>query len=191
MARNGSGTFSRNYDFTADRDAGSPSNIISADKVDTEFDDIATALTASIAKDGQTTPTANLPMGGFKLTGVATAAPAARSEYVSVAAQQDSMAVFADGGGTADAITAAISPAPTALVNGQRFRVRATAANATTTASSGRSFSAVRSLSARSASRAGKQTCDACWRAYYSTPDAGASWQTSLIRICRQSACSI
>jgi len=32
--------------------------------------DIASALTASIAKDGQTTPTANLPMGGYVLTGL-------------------------------------------------------------------------------------------------------------------------
>ena len=133
MARNGSGTFSRNYDFTADRDAGSPSNIISADKVDTEFDDIATALTASIAKDGQTTPSADLPMGGFKHTGVATAAPSARTQYVPVSGLQDSLSVFADGGGTVSAITAAISPAPSALVNGMRFRVRATGANSSTT----------------------------------------------------------
>ena len=133
MSRNGSGTFSRNYDFTADRDAGSPSNIISADKVDTEFDDIATALTASIAKDGQTTPSDDLPMGGFKHTGVATAAPSARTQYVPVSGLQDSLSVFADGGGTVSAITAAISPAPSALVNGMRFRVRATGANSSTT----------------------------------------------------------
>jgi hypothetical protein len=35
--------------------------------------DIAAALTASIANDGQTVPVANLPMGGFKHTGVAVA----------------------------------------------------------------------------------------------------------------------
>lgn len=131
--RNGSGTYVRDYDFTADRDAGSPSNIISADKVDAEIDAIATALTASIAKDGQTTPTASLPMGGFFHTGVSTAAPVARSQYVPVSGLQDSLSVFADGGGTADAITAAISPAPAALVNGMRFRVRATGANTVTT----------------------------------------------------------
>lgn len=131
--RNGSGTYVRDYDFTADRDAGSPSNIISADKVDAEIDAIATALTASIAKDGQTTPTASLPMGGFFHTGVSTAAPVARSQYVPVSGLQDSLSVYAAAGGTVDAITAAISPAPSALVNGQRFRVRAAGANTSTT----------------------------------------------------------
>jgi hypothetical protein len=33
--------------------------------------DFATAVTNSLAKNGETTPTANLPMGGFKLTGLA------------------------------------------------------------------------------------------------------------------------
>lgn len=132
MARNGSGTFSRNYDFTADRDAGSPSNIISADKVDTEFDDIATALTASIAKDGQTTPTANLPLGGFKLTGHATAAPAARSDSVSAANLQDNGATFIAAAGT-DTITATYAPAITALVNGMELCFRAAAASTSTT----------------------------------------------------------
>lgn len=37
------------------------------------MNDIATALTQSIASTGVTTPTANLPMGGFKHTGVALA----------------------------------------------------------------------------------------------------------------------
>jgi hypothetical protein len=31
---------------------------------------MAQALTASIAKDGQTTPTANIPLGGFRITGL-------------------------------------------------------------------------------------------------------------------------
>jgi hypothetical protein len=32
--------------------------------------DITTALSTALYKDGQATPTANIPMGGFKLTGV-------------------------------------------------------------------------------------------------------------------------
>lgn len=35
--------------------------------------DLATGLSTCITKDGQTTPTANIPMGSFKLTGVALA----------------------------------------------------------------------------------------------------------------------
>lgn len=41
-----------------------------ADAVNSNNADIAAALTQSISKDGQTTPTASLPMGGFKLTGL-------------------------------------------------------------------------------------------------------------------------
>lgn len=131
MARNGSGTFTRLYDFTADRDAGSPTNVISADKIDGEFDDISTALTASIAKDGQTTPTADLPMGGFKHTGVATTI-SARSNYAPVAVLQDGTAQWISASGT-DTITATYSPAIPALVSGMELRFRAAAANATTT----------------------------------------------------------
>lgn len=66
MARNGSGTYSL--------PSGNPvvtGTVISSTWANTTLSDIATALTASIAKDGQTTPTANLPMGGYKLTGLA------------------------------------------------------------------------------------------------------------------------
>lgn len=45
--------------------------VIDPDDHNTTLDDIADALTASLAKDGQTTPTADLPMGGFKHTGAA------------------------------------------------------------------------------------------------------------------------
>ena len=131
MARNGSGTFTRLYDFTADRDSGSPLNVISADRVDGEFDDMASALTASIAKDGQTTPTADLPMGGFKHTSVSTTVTA-RAQYTPVAVLQDGGPVFIAAAGT-DTITATYSPAIPALVNGAELRFRAAAANATTT----------------------------------------------------------
>src|SRR3954469_24131198 len=33
--------------------------------------DLTTALSTAMYKDGQATPTANIPMGGFKLTGLA------------------------------------------------------------------------------------------------------------------------
>lgn len=65
MPRNGSGTFSL--------PAGNPvvsGTTISSTTHNNTLSDIATAITQSIAKDGQTVPTANLPMGGFKLTGL-------------------------------------------------------------------------------------------------------------------------
>lgn len=70
MAFNGSGVFNRLYNWVNDAAA----NIkIRADRMDAEFNGIATGLTNCITKDGQTTVTANLPMVGFKHTGVGNA----------------------------------------------------------------------------------------------------------------------
>tara|TARA_R110000868_G_scaffold376148_5_gene640934 strand:+ start:439 stop:1731 length:1293 start_codon:yes stop_codon:yes gene_type:complete len=68
MSRNGSGTYS------APVNSWNPAvNGVSATSSDYQalLDDIVAALTASVCKDGQTTMTGNLPMGGFKLTGLA------------------------------------------------------------------------------------------------------------------------
>jgi len=65
MSRNGSGTYTL--------PAGNPvvtGTTISSTWANNSLSDIATALTQSLAKDGQTTPTANIPMGSFKLTGL-------------------------------------------------------------------------------------------------------------------------
>src|SRR5574343_1134196 len=66
MARNGSGTYSL--------PAGNPvvtGTTIQSTWANNTLSDIATALTQSLSQDGQTPVTANLPMGGFKLTGLA------------------------------------------------------------------------------------------------------------------------
>lgn len=128
IPRNGAGLFTRAYNWVSDRDAAIP---ITASRVDADTQDIADALTASIAKDGQTTVTANLPMANFRHTGVGSGV--ARTDYASLGQEQDGTANWIAGGGTADAITATYSPAITALIDGQVCRVRATAANATTT----------------------------------------------------------
>lgn len=63
MARNGAGSYSL--------PVGNPvvtQTTITSTWANTTLSDIATALTGSIAADGQTTPTANIPMGGFKIT---------------------------------------------------------------------------------------------------------------------------
>lgn len=67
VARNGSGTYVRVHDWTTDAAAGVA---ITASRVDAEADDMATALSESIARDGQTTITANIPFASFKLTGL-------------------------------------------------------------------------------------------------------------------------
>jgi len=66
MPRNGSGTYQL--------PAGQPvvtGTVISSSTFNTLTNDISNALTQSLSKDGQTPATANLPMGGFKLTGLA------------------------------------------------------------------------------------------------------------------------
>jgi hypothetical protein len=66
MSRNGLGTYSL--------PAGNPvvtGQVISSTVQNTTMTDIATALTQSLAYDGQTVPIANLPMGGYKHTGAA------------------------------------------------------------------------------------------------------------------------
>lgn len=86
MPFNGSGTFNRVYDWTDDRDADVK---ILASRMDEEMDGFATGLTNCMTLDGQSTPTANLGMGGYKLTNLGTPtadADAATKEYVDDAA---------------------------------------------------------------------------------------------------------
>lgn len=100
--------------------------------------DLATALSNRICKDGQTTVTANIPFGGYKLTGVGAAT--ARTDAATLASIQDGTGVYIGTvGGTANAITLTPSPAITAYATGQQFSFIPSAANtgATTVAISG------------------------------------------------------
>lgn len=66
MPRNGSGQYALA--------SGNPvvtGTTISSTTMNSTLSDIATALTGSVAADGQTAMSANLPMGGFKVTGMA------------------------------------------------------------------------------------------------------------------------
>lgn len=115
MPRNGTGTYSL--------PAGQPvvtGTIIDSAVFNTFTNDVAATLTASIAKDGQTTPSANLPMGGFKHTGIADGT--ARTQYASIAQAQDSTATLIVGVAGVDTITGSPSVAVPAYVTGQAFR---------------------------------------------------------------------
>lgn len=113
-----SGTFSRVHDWAADAAA----NIdIEADRHDAEDDNLATGINTCLTKDGQNTPTANLPMGGFKHTAVANAS--ARDHYATAAQLQDGSIIWCGtSAGTANAQTLSPTPAITAYVAGQLFR---------------------------------------------------------------------
>lgn len=123
MPRSGSGTY--------DLPAGNPvvtGTTISSTTHNTTSTDLAIALSDSLAKDGQTVPTANLPMGANKHTGVANAT--VRTEYPASGQIQDGTFQYIPTvGGTADAITLTISPAVTAYVAGQAFWFKAGATN--------------------------------------------------------------
>lgn len=92
--------------------------------------DVATGLSTCILKDGTQTVTANIPLGGFKITGLG--AGTARTDGASLATIQDGTGVYVGTvGGTADVITLTSSPAITAYAAGQTFRFIASGANTT------------------------------------------------------------
>ena len=126
MPYNGSGTFApppANYPAVA----FTPATAGNRNAVDADF---ATGLTTAITKDGQTTVTAHIPLGGFKLTGVGAAT--ARTDAATIATVQDGTGVYiATVGGTADVVTLTPSPAIAAYAAGQTFRFVASGANTT------------------------------------------------------------
>lgn len=116
MARDGSGNYSKPVS-----DFSSGSTISSSD-MNSTIDDIATALTGSIAKNGETTVTGNIPMGSKKLTGLTTGS--ANTDSLTLGQAQDSGFIYAASSGT-DTITLTLSPAVTAYATGQVFRFKA------------------------------------------------------------------
>lgn len=76
MPRNGSGTYSLPASSWNPATSGAT---IESSAANATLSDLAAALTQSLSKDGQTTPTGNLPMGGFKLTGLGAGAAASDS----------------------------------------------------------------------------------------------------------------
>jgi hypothetical protein len=69
MPFNGSGVFNRIYSWVTDAANGID---VSSSRTDTDTNDIASGLSNCITKDGQQTVTANIPMSGFKITGLGT-----------------------------------------------------------------------------------------------------------------------
>jgi len=125
MAFNGAGLFQRLYNWVNDKNLAIP---ITASRMDDEMNGMATGLSTCLTKDGQTLPTANLPMNSLRHLNVANAQ--ARNEYVAMGQLQDNTACW--GGtatGSANAIVVATSPAISALAAGQRVQFKASALN--------------------------------------------------------------
>lgn len=93
--------------------------LIEASKFNAVINDIATGLSTCVTKDGQTTVTANIPFGGFRLTGIGAAT--ARTDAARASQLQDgTLQILGTVAGT-DTITAVLTPAITAYVTGQQF----------------------------------------------------------------------
>lgn len=127
MPRNGSGVYALpNADVVFD-------TVIDQTVYNSNNSDIGTALSGSIAKNGETVITANLPMANFKHTGISDAS--ARTEYASAGQVQDGKLNWVAAGGTVDVITASFSPAIAAVADGMILCIRASGANTVTTPS--------------------------------------------------------
>ncbi len=82
------GTFTRANGATEWQDDAALGIGIEAGLHDAQDNDLATGINTCLTKDGQNTPTANLPMGGFKHTGAANAT--ATGQYTTYNQLQDS-----------------------------------------------------------------------------------------------------
>lgn len=99
--------------------------------MDAEFDGIVDGLENCVTLDGQTTPSANLPMGGFRHTN--TGAATLRSQYGRVAELQDgTIWKAASPGGSGDAMTGTVTPAPSAYTAGMIVQIIAPGTNTVT-----------------------------------------------------------
>lgn len=129
MPFNGSGTFTRIYNWVNDKIAGTP---ITASRMDAEFDNFATGLGQAITKDGQTTLTGNIPFNNYKITGLGNGS--ARNDSIALGQVQDgSYTYLGTTTGSADAYTVAPAPTITAYATTQRYFAKIHATNATTT----------------------------------------------------------
>lgn len=122
MSYNGSGVFVINT-------TGQPvvsGTVISSTAFNALTADLATGLTTAITKDGQSTPTANIKFGGFKLTNVG--AGTASTDAINVSQTQTSVSTYLTISGT-DTILGTASPSITSYVAGQTFRFKVLADN--------------------------------------------------------------
>lgn len=115
MAWNGSGTFSRLYNWVTDRDAGVK---IQATRMDGEDDGFAAGINACLAKNGENAATANLNLGGFRYTNAGTPTALTDLSTALYAKSAGASTSLVTSGGTANAQTVTNSLSYTALTAG-------------------------------------------------------------------------
>ena len=114
MSYNGSGVFQINT-------TGQPvvaGTVISSTAFNALTSDLATGLSTAITKDGQTTVTANIPLAGFKITGLGAATVGTDAvQYGQIQSNTDKLVTVS---GT-DTLTGSVTPALTAYAAGNLF----------------------------------------------------------------------
>ena len=124
MSRDGNGTFNlAESPFVFD-------TVISETAVNSNFSDIAAGLSSSIAADGQTQITGDLPMNNNKFTGLGSGSAAGDSVNLGQV-QAEAYVWCGTMAGTEDAGILFPTPAITAYAEGQRFVWKASASSNT------------------------------------------------------------
>lgn len=104
-----------------------PSTLIQSSKYNAVVNDIATALTTCVTRDGQSPATANLPMASFRHLAVGNAATT--DNYLAAGQlQNNSLNWGGTAGGTANALTLSVTLGLAAYVTGQVFWFKSGAA---------------------------------------------------------------
>ena len=121
------GTFTRVHDWTEDEANGEN---IESDRMDAEDDNFEAGINACLHKGGQNSPTSNLPMGGYKHTGVGDGTVG--DNYATVRQVQEGAWRWpATGitGGYLNDYTLTLSPTPARYISGQVFYFKANRTN--------------------------------------------------------------
>jgi hypothetical protein len=129
MPFNGSGTFTRIYNWVMDKNQNVK---ITASRFDNEDDNFASGLSNCITKDGQTVITQDIPFNSKKITGLASGINI--DHAINLGQLQNNQFLYlGTTGGSADAYTLSPNPSITSYATTQQFTVKINATNLTTT----------------------------------------------------------
>ena len=129
MPFNGSGTFTRIYNWLIDKNQNVK---ITASRFDEEHDNFASGLSNCITKDGQTVITQDIPFNSKKITGLASGINI--DHAINLGQLQNNQFLYlGTTGGSADAYTLSPNPSITSYATTQQFTIKINASNLTTT----------------------------------------------------------
>jgi len=130
MPFNGSGTFTRIYNWVTDVNQGNTT--IQASRLDGEDDNFASGLSNCITKDGQTVISQNIPFNSKKITGLANGVNI--DDAINLGQLQNNQYLYlGTTGGSADAYTLTVNPSIGSYASTQQFIAKISATNTTTT----------------------------------------------------------